>query len=80
MFQEVEFDDKQHSVTSELSAPGPSFSNELSHSQKHKNGVIKKRGRPPKGKPDYNVDDIPLKQTKVTDSMKKAKRQINRYK
>ena len=72
MLREV---DGQHHVMN-MSAVMPSVSTESS--QKQKNGVIKKRGRPPKAKPDSTVDAVPLKQTKVTDSMKKTRRQIDR--
>ena len=48
----------------------------------HGQGVVakvnKKRGRPPKAKPEATVDDIPKKQSKVTDSMKKVRRTLDR--
>nr|XP_039262625.1 uncharacterized protein LOC120338754 isoform X1 [Styela clava] len=40
------------------------------------NGKIKKRGRPPKVK----SEDVPSKQSKITDTMKKTKRTVNRFK
>ena len=43
-----------------------------------KNGLIKKRGRPPKVKSDSVQDGVPVKQTKVTDSMKKVKKHVDR--
>lgn len=41
--------------------------------------VVKKRGRPPKTKVENGTDGVPLKQTKVTDTLKKTKRTVDRY-
>ncbi|XP_076811149.1 uncharacterized protein LOC143454754 isoform X1 [Clavelina lepadiformis] len=43
-------------------------------------GLIKKRGRPPKVKPESPCDGRPSKQSKITDTIKKAKRTVDRFK
>lgn len=50
----------------------------ISSSLPSSNGVLKKRGRPPKVKLNTSADSLPLKQSKMTDTMKKARRTVNR--
>ena len=43
------------------------------------NGLLKKRSYPSKVKLNSTADNVPLKQSKMTDSMKKSRKSINRY-